>query len=384
MDMNLARQLAGQHQSQFDGFDVTPFLQSSGFRAMREDLAGPSAESTPTWAVPGGVRPGPARANNVCLYGPSASGFGSMSSFPSTNGRLPSMMPSSVKTEPSSFNSYVKQEHKPSMGSSSFHVPGAWMADDDQGTSVFGSLAGPSSYNHHPYRPSPPTSLQFPERPVGIGPPAVARPFGSGPAFAQRAQQSGGLPQPGGTSSVGFPQYGSMTTAPSGLLSSSASSLNRPGYLANGSYIPNPLPSFGDLGAIINRTNAYDWEKLIDGTGEPLNSRIVGFVQDYVEDPRKTAAEIQTLLSNIRPDMDIPVEERGETPEALRYPLYAHQQLALKWMTEMETGTNKGGILADDMGLGKTISALALMVSRKSPNSIKVPKFTPIIPRREF
>jgi SNF2 family DNA or RNA helicase len=34
----------------------------------------------------------------------------------------------------------------------------------------------------------------------------------------------------------------------------------------------------------------------------------------------------------------------------------------------MEEGTNKGGILADDMGLGKTISALALILTRKSEN----------------
>jgi SNF2 family DNA or RNA helicase len=37
-------------------------------------------------------------------------------------------------------------------------------------------------------------------------------------------------------------------------------------------------------------------------------------------------------------------------------------------MKNMEEGSNKGGILADDMGLGKTIQALALMVSRKSPD----------------
>lgn len=111
---------------------------------------------------------------------------------------------------------------------------------------------------------------------------------------------------------------------------------------------------------------------MLDGDGYPLSSRLVNFLDDYVNDPRKTEEEIQQLLSNIRPDMEIPEEERGETPEAMKYSLYPHQQLALKWMTNMEEGTNKGGILADDMGLGKTISSLALMVSRQSSDNIKV------------
>ena len=370
-DLNLARQLAGQHQSQFDTLDRSPFLQSNPFFTMQGDRTGIPTDSTSTWAS---ACPGPAIANNGPLYGSSASGLGSMSTFTNAGGRLPSMMTSSVKTEPPSFNSHVKQEQKPLVGPSSFHVPGAWMMDDDQGTALFGSIAGPSSSYNHPYLSSGTTSLPYPERPVGLGPPAVARPFGSGPAFAQRAQQSSGIPQTGGSSSVGFPQYSSVSTTPSGLFSSNASSLNRPGYVANGSYLTTPLPSFSNLSAVVNHTNGYDWENLIDGAGEPLNSRLVGFVQDYVEDPRKTAAEIQTLLANIRPDMDIPVEERGETPEALKYPLYAHQQVALKWMMDMEKGTTKGGILADDMGLGKTISALALMVSRPSSNGIKVTK----------
>ncbi|SPQ19048.1 f785f566-b04f-4de8-b33a-3f32fa42f9e3 [Thermothielavioides terrestris] len=105
---------------------------------------------------------------------------------------------------------------------------------------------------------------------------------------------------------------------------------------------------------------------MMDADGNPFSERLVNFLDDYVNDPRKTEEDITQLLSNIRPDMEIPEEERGETPEAMRYPLYAHQQLALKWMTDMEEGTNKGGILADDMGLGKTISTLALMVSRPS------------------
>jgi SNF2 family DNA or RNA helicase len=88
---------------------------------------------------------------------------------------------------------------------------------------------------------------------------------------------------------------------------------------------------------------------------------------DYiVNDPRKTHAEIKSLLENIRPDLDLPAENREGTPEGLKYPLYEHQKLALTWLKSMEQGTNKGGILADDMGLGKTISALALMLSHPS------------------
>jgi SNF2 family DNA or RNA helicase len=89
-------------------------------------------------------------------------------------------------------------------------------------------------------------------------------------------------------------------------------------------------------------------------------------VSDYIQDPRRTAQEIQDLLENIRPDTEIPKEDREGTPEGLKYALYEHQKLALTWLKQMEEGTNKGGILADDMGLGKTISALALILSKPS------------------
>jgi hypothetical protein len=163
----------------------------------------------------------------------------------------------------------------------------------------------------------------------------------------------------------------------------------RPGMITNGSYsaIPNIGANFhtvspvagpsnssstNSLADLIGRTGNYDYSNMTDGFGNPLSSRLTSYIDDVVNDPRKTSEEIKELLSNIRPDMEIPEEERGQTPESLRYGLYLHQQLALKWMTDMENGTNKGGILADDMGLGKTISTIALMVSRKAPDNVKV------------
>ncbi|KAI4234695.1 MAG: hypothetical protein LQ349_003644 [Xanthoria aureola] len=88
---------------------------------------------------------------------------------------------------------------------------------------------------------------------------------------------------------------------------------------------------------------------------------------DYLtNDPTRTLTEIKDLLNNIRPDEDLPPENREGTPDAMVFPLMEHQKLGLTWMKSMEMGTNKGGILADGMGLGKTIQAIALMVSRKS------------------
>jgi SNF2 family DNA or RNA helicase len=84
------------------------------------------------------------------------------------------------------------------------------------------------------------------------------------------------------------------------------------------------------------------------------------------DDLQTQAQEIQGLLENIRPDVEIPKEDREGTPEGLKYALYEHQKLALTWLKSMEEGTSKGGILADDMGLGKTISTLALILSRPS------------------
>lgn len=82
---------------------------------------------------------------------------------------------------------------------------------------------------------------------------------------------------------------------------------------------------------------------------DPANSALVESYRsrvDYVmHDPTRTATEIKTLLENIRPDEDLPPENREGTPEAMKYNLMEHQKLGLAWMKKMEEGSNKGGIL---------------------------------------
>ena len=103
-----------------------------------------------------------------------------------------------------------------------------------------------------------------------------------------------------------------------------------------------------------------------DPLSQDLVDRYIDRVNYLTNDPTRTTAEIKSLLENIRPDEDLPPENREGTPDAMKYPLMEHQKLGLAWMMKMEEGSNKGGILADDMGLGKTIQALALMVHRRS------------------
>ncbi|KAH0553208.1 hypothetical protein GP486_006618 [Trichoglossum hirsutum] len=122
------------------------------------------------------------------------------------------------------------------------------------------------------------------------------------------------------------------------------------------------------------QTNNNNSLSIVDTNGTSLignynrqrTAREISYIEYVTHDPTKTAEEIKNLLENIRPDAELPPENREGTPAAMKYPLMEHQKLGLTWLKKMEEGTNKGGILADDMGLGKTIQALALLVSRPS------------------
>lgn len=135
------------------------------------------------------------------------------------------------------------------------------------------------------------------------------------------------------------------------------------------------------LGHVINNTSQFFQAGGGFSTGMDYSSmpeRLANFLQGAIHDPRVTEKELDELLQNIRPDMEIPAEERGQTVDGLKGNLYHHQELALAWMQKMEAGSNKGGILADDMGLGKTISTLALILTRPATARPKVRKAMPL------
>lgn len=53
----------------------------------------------------------------------------------------------------------------------------------------------------------------------------------------------------------------------------------------------------------------------------PTHSQMADQYDYIMNDPRKTNDEIKTLLENIRPDAELPIEDREGTPDGLVYPL---------------------------------------------------------------
>ncbi|PHH69385.1 hypothetical protein CDD82_7789 [Ophiocordyceps australis] len=117
------------------------------------------------------------------------------------------------------------------------------------------------------------------------------------------------------------------------------------------------------LAQVILSTQSWDLETGLDQNGNALPQRLFGVFAD-TEHVGVSEKELDALLQNIQPEIDVSEKAWEKTPAGLKNPLYPHQELALSWMKKLEEGTNKGGILADDMGLGKTISTLALLLER--------------------
>lgn len=163
-------------------------------------------------------------------------------------------------------------------------------------------------------------------------------------------------------SRIGSSGYNSQGDSNSMYGNSFAGSSNNPFLVPDHDFSRTGQPSHNMLNNLL-KNNSINAD---DPKNKELVDRYVDRVNYLTNDPTRTSEEIKSLLENIRPDEDLPPENREGTPDAMTYPLMEHQKLGLAWMKSMEEGSNKGGILADDMGLGKTIQALALMVSRRS------------------
>ncbi|KAF5619305.1 DNA repair RAD16 [Fusarium sp. NRRL 52700] len=136
---------------------------------------------------------------------------------------------------------------------------------------------------------------------------------------------------------------------------------------------PGSSSKFSELASLTKWSSGLDFGSGLDADGRPINPHLMSFAReaDSFHTPQLDQGELDALLKNISADMDLPKAGLGEAPEGLKRPLYPHQDIALAWMKKMESGTNKGGILADDMGLGKTISTLSLLLDRRAPTRPK-------------
>jgi hypothetical protein len=134
-----------------------------------------------------------------------------------------------------------------------------------------------------------------------------------------------------GSGNVGFNGIGSMPGSfPGGNMQAPGNHL---GYTVNnipsyGEYNPNQQApglqgsqspvTFADL---IRRNGMQNLDAMTDFLGRPLDAAMQGQVDYIMNDPRKTNEEIKALLENIRPDLDLPAEDREGTPNCLKYPL---------------------------------------------------------------
>lgn len=92
---------------------------------------------------------------------------------------------------------------------------------------------------------------------------------------------------------------------------------NTAGGIFGAGLIGNPIDTDDDEGPF----PGLGGDLIPDIFNRPLNARMEEQFNYIMNDPRKTNDEIKALLENIRPDTDLPAEDREGTPDGLVYPL---------------------------------------------------------------
>ena len=91
-----------------------------------------------------------------------------------------------------------------------------------------------------------------------------------------------------------------------------------------GSFSQNFDPFSDIIGRSTSSENQDDFSEIFR---YPFDSRMTEQVDYIMNDPRKTTQEIKELLENIRPDVELPPEDREGTPDGLVYGLVCHTSL---------------------------------------------------------
>ena len=243
----------------------------------------------------------------------------------------------SEDTRPQAIKSEGNRSSQMQPGALSYRMPGSFFDDED-------TKYSPSTPSRTPFQPPtnyPSYLSQHTTLPSRPSPSNMVYGVPANPV--RRANDMGWLGQAGsggfGAHSNGGSPFANLPLNPSLFTTANQfSSWPQPSsagsFMSGGPYDmlgmrypPTVPPLKGDsLSEVIRRTAAQDYST----PWQPWSAV-------------DTDEEIKALITNIRPDEDIPMEQREGTPDALRYPLYPHQQLALEWMKKMEEGTNKGG-----------------------------------------
>lgn len=134
----------------------------------------------------------------------------------------------------------------------------------------------------------------------------------------------------GGIIDPGYPGYGGYVGPPTYSMQTQTPGIRNGLYDMN-SKLPGTMNQFGAAtmsgtpaqsnfrGSPYPSTNFDD--EMFGPYHGPYNARVAGQLDYIINDPRKTNDEIKALIENIRPDEDLPAENREGTPDGLKYPL---------------------------------------------------------------